>query len=675
MNHLSHETSLYLRQHAANPVDWHPWGADALAKAKSEAKPIFLSIGYSACHWCHVMEHESFLDAEIAAYLNEHFINIKVDREERPDIDNIYMSAVLALTGHGGWPMSVFLTPDLHPFYAGTYFPPAPRHGMPGFRQVLEAIQAAWMNKREMVIEQSQNITAALVEHATVKGTGDVTLDEGLLQNAGRLLSRAYDLHHGGFGRAPKFPRPLDLRLLLRLYYRFNDIDALQMCTHTLNQMAQGGIYDQLAGGFHRYSTDERWLAPHFEKMLYDNALLVPVYLEAYQITQHAFYRQVAEETLGWVAREMTSSTGGFYSTTDADSEGVEGKFFVWSQAEVRQVLGDDADFAEAVWGITEAGNWEEHTILTRSKSDAQDAVLLKLTDEAFRSKLHEVKAKLLEVREKRVNPGRDEKILAAWNGLMISAFAQASRVLNQPEYAALATRAADFVLSRMRQADGKLFRTALETGTAKLNAYLEDYAFLIEGLLDLVEATWEPRWLREAQTLADIMLAEFWDEGEAGFFFVGHQHETLILREKQSNDNATPSGNSVAITVLLKLSHLTGLERYADYAEKALKHFASGMSQQPMSHGQMLQALDDWLGPVEEFVVFPEDTDISARLYESYRPRKLVVGQPLVIPLLVHRQAIGGQPTVYRCQGQTCDAPWVGETVIVERLSNISTQ
>ncbi|HQR07754.1 MAG TPA: thioredoxin domain-containing protein [Gemmatales bacterium] len=676
MNHLASETSLYLRQHAQNPVDWYPWGPQALARARDEAKPIFLSIGYSACHWCHVMEHESFLDAEVAAFLNEHFINIKVDREERPDIDNIYMNAVLALTGHGGWPMSVFLTPELHAFYAGTYFPPEQRYGMPSFRQVLKAVSDAWQNKREGVIEQSLNITKALADHAQVDGAGNVELTESMLTTAGKMLSRAYDLRYGGFGRAPKFPHPLDLRLLLRLYHRFNDVDALQMVTHTLDQMARGGIYDQLAGGFHRYSTDERWLAPHFEKMLYDNALLVPVYLEAFQATKHDFFKRIAEETLAWVEREMTSLAGGFYSTTDADSEGVEGKFFVWSLEEMEQILGEEADFASGVFDITDGGNWEGHTILTRPKSDAQESHLHQLAEDAFLQRVEAIKSKLLAVRERRVKPGRDEKILAAWNGLMISAFAQASMVLRDKKYVTLAGRAADFVLTRMRQPDGKLYRTSLAEGPAKLNAYLEDYAFMIEGLLQLAEASWEQRWLDSAIALADIMITQFWDQEQGGFFFVSHDHETLIMREKQANDNATPSGNSMAITVLLRLGRLTGSVKYTEYAEKALRLFTAQMGQQPMSYGQMLIALDDWLGTVEEYAVFPvgkvaEKEQVLRNLYETYKPRKVVVGPPLQLPLLQDRAAVSGQITVYRCVNQSCELPWVGVDQIIEKLKS----
>jgi len=675
MNHLSQETSLYLRQHAQNPVDWYPWGPIALERAKKEEKPIFLSIGYSACHWCHVMEHESFLDAEVAAFLNKHFINIKVDREERPDIDNIYMKAVLALTGHGGWPMSVFLTPDLHPFYAGTYFPPEQRYGMPSFRQVLKAVSDAWQNKRDGVIEQSINITKALTEHAQHEGNGNIELSETLLTTAGQMLSRAYDLRYGGFGRAPKFPHPLDLRLLLRLYHRFNDVDALQMVTHTLDQMARGGIYDQLAGGFHRYSTDERWLAPHFEKMLYDNALLVPVYLEAYQATKHGIFKRIAEETLAWVEHDMTSPAGGFYSTTDADSEGVEGKFFVWLLEDVKQILGDEADFASGVFDIGEVGNWEGHTILTRPKTDAQEAHLHQMAEEAFLKRVDSIKGKLLSVRERRIKPGRDEKILAAWNGLMISAFAQAAAVLGDKKYAELASRAAGFVLSKMRQPDGKLYRTSLAEGPAKLNAYLEDYAFMIEGLLQLAQTTWEQRWLDAAIELSEIMIAEFWDVDQGGFYFVGQDHEPLIMREKEANDNATPSGNSMAITALLRLGRLTGSTKYLEYAEKALKLFAAQMGQQPMAYGQMLCALDDWLGPVEELVVFPgqveaENEQVLRVLYEGFRPRKLVVGPPLSLPLLQDRSSQSGQVTVYRCVNQACELAWVGVKNILDKMN-----
>ncbi|MBL8821251.1 MAG: thioredoxin domain-containing protein [Planctomycetia bacterium] len=675
MNHLANETSLYLRQHASNPVEWYPWGDAALSKAKAENKPIFLSIGYSACHWCHVMEHESFVDPDIATMLNEHFINIKVDREERPDIDNIYMNATLALNGHGGWPMSVFLTPDLQPFHAGTYYPPEPRYQMPSFRQLLTAVINGWRDKREMLVQQAQNVTNAVVEHVSREVTGNVELGENLLRGAGTMLNKAHDMRHGGFGSAPKFMHTLDLRLLLRLSARFNDEDAKQIVLFTLDNMARGGIYDQIAGGFHRYSTDARWLVPHFEKMLYDNALLVPVYLEAFQSTGNQEFLRTAEETLSWVEREMTSPSGGFYSTTDADSEGVEGKFFVWSQAECNEVLGEDADFAAGVFDITQAGNWEGHNILNRPKTLHQELVLNKISEKEFHDRLARIKMKLLAAREKRIKPNRDEKILAAWNGLMIAAYAQAAQVTGNKHYADMASWASDFVLTRMRQVDGRLYRATLENGQAKLNAYLEDYAYVIDGLLHLVETTWQPRWLQAARELADIMIKQFWDASSPGFFFTGNDHESLIYREKQINDNATPSGNSVAVTVLLRLARITGDNRYLPYVEKVLRHYAPLMEKQPMALGQLFLTLDDWLGPVDEYAILPgiqaDDAEAALRLlHRKYMPRKLVVGPPLKIPLLEHRNAVDDQVTIYHCVNQTCEQPWVGVQQITSNLN-----
>ncbi|HMP17974.1 MAG TPA: thioredoxin domain-containing protein, partial [Gemmatales bacterium] len=508
-------------------------------------------------------------------------------------------------------------------------------------------------------------------EHAQAQGKSG-TLSEQLLKQAGRQLSQAYDVRYGGFGRAPKFPHPLDLKLLLRLYPRYQDADALQMATHTLEQMARGGMYDQLAGGFHRYSTDERWLVPHFEKMLYDNALLVPVYLEAWQATRHRYFLRIVEETLGWVTREMTSPAGGFYSTTDADSEGVEGKYFVWTLEEVQTLLQEDAEFASALFDITPTGNWEGHTILTRPKSDLQEMALRSMEEEAYFRQLESIRHRLLEAREKRIKPGRDEKILTAWNGLMIAAYAQASLILGRPAYLEQARAAARYVLTYMRQPDGRLFRTSLAGGPARLNAYLEDYAFLIDGLLHLAEASFEQRWLAAALELAEIMIDQFWDNSSAGFFFVGHDHEKLILREKQASDNATPSGNSMAATVLLKLSHLTGHSRYRERAEQTLLHFAGSMEQHPLAYGQMLVALDDYLGPVEEYALLAGEhlQEVRKYLYQKHLPRKVVVGPPLATPLLEGRENRQALPVVYRCQGHTCDAPWVGLEAIASALS-----
>jgi hypothetical protein len=461
-NRLAHETSPYLRQHAHNPVDWYPWGSEALERARRLDRPIFLSIGYSACHWCHVMEHESFESPDIAKVLNEHFISIKVDREERPDLDQIYMTAVQMLTGQGGWPMSMFLTPDLQPFFGGTYFPPNDHYGRPGFKKVLLALAEAWREHRGDLTQQAAEITGRL-RSVTQREPGEGELEPGLLRRSVAHLGRLFDSLHGGFGQAPKFPHPMELRLLLRVRKRFGDDTALQMARLTLDRMAMGGIYDHLGGGFARYSTDERWLVPHFEKMLYDNALLVPAYLEAYQITGEQDYQGVARETLDWVLREMTSPEGPFYSTLDADSEGKEGKFYVWTVAEIEDVLGKElADTFNYVYGVTAEGNWDEpndphvgagRNILHRSKTYEQCARLLKQSREDLRPRLELARRKLFEVRGRRVWPGRDDKMLTSWNGLMIAALAQAAQVLDKPEYAAAATKAADFILKRMRTA------------------------------------------------------------------------------------------------------------------------------------------------------------------------------------------------------------------------------
>jgi uncharacterized protein YyaL (SSP411 family) len=573
-NRLLHETSPYLKQHAHNPVDWYPWGEEALLRARELDRPIFLSIGYSACHWCHVMEHESFEDPEVGKLLNDNFISIKVDREERPDLDQIYMTAVQILTRHGGWPMSVFLTPDLKPFYGGTYFPPEDRHQLPSFKRVVVSIAEAWRDRRADVLAGAANLTENIQLSMHLEpGAGQLGTE--LLRRALDELARRFDQRHGGFGAAPKFPHPMDLRLLLRLAQRFDGDLAQGMATKTLDHMAMGGMYDQLGGGFHRYSTDAEWLVPHFEKMLYDNALLSIAYLEAFQATGKPFYRDVVEETLAYVLREMTSPDGPFYSTQDADSEGVEGKFFVWSLAEVEQVLGrDEARLFADIFDITSDGNWEGHNIPHRSRGYDQEAKLHRMTEDELRRRLELSKRKLFEARSKRVRPGRDEKILTAWNGLMIAAFAQAAQVLARPEYTQAAARASEFVLGHMRAPDGRLLRTTGAGAQPKLNGYLEDYSYIIDALVSLYETTFEPRWIKSAQELAQVMVDQFWDDGEGGFFFTGKNHETLIARTKDPHDNATPSGNAVAVTGLLRLHKLTGNPTWLDKAERTLRLF-----------------------------------------------------------------------------------------------------
>ena len=511
-NHLAHETSPYLRQHAHNPVDWYAWGPEALERARRLDRPIFLSIGYSACHWCHVMEHESFENEEIAKTLNEHFVSIKVDREERPDLDQVYMTAVQRMTGQGGWPLTVFLTPDLRPFTGGTYFPPEDKYGRRGFRGVLLMLADAWRTRRAEIDRAAGELTEFL---QAVAGTRPEPggLDEKLLRGAADALSRAFDPIHGGFGQAPKFPHPMDLRLLLRTSKRFGDDHALHVVRHTLDRMAMGGLYDHVGGGFARYSTDARWFAPHFEKMLYDNALLVPCYAEAFQITGEPFYREIIEETLAWVKREMTSPEGPFYSTLDADSEGEEGKFYVWTADEIEQVLGQDAATFNAVYGVEPEGNWEHgRNILFRAKTFDQYARLTHVSEAELKSLLAACRKKLFTIREGRIRPGRDEKVLTAWNGLMIGALAQAAAALDEPEYAESAARAAGFILDRMRTPEGRLFRAWSAGSPPKLNAYLEDYAYLLEGLISLYEATFDPRWIREALDLSGVLIDQFWD-------------------------------------------------------------------------------------------------------------------------------------------------------------------
>jgi uncharacterized protein YyaL (SSP411 family) len=682
-NRLARETSPYLRQHAHNPVDWYPWGEEALARARQLDRPIFLSIGYSACHWCHVMEHESFEDPEIGKVLNDHFVSIKVDREERPDLDQIYMAAVQLLTRQGGWPMSMFLTPGLKPFFGGTYFPPDNRYGRPSFRQVLDAVLDAWQSRREAVEQQAGELTQHVQMIGQLEPGG--ALNDELLRQAARRLARAFDPTFGGFGSAPKFPHALDLGLLLRVWQRFGDDHALKMVRKTLDMMALGGIYDHLGGGFHRYSTDARWLAPHFEKMLYDNALLTTAYLEGYQATGDSFYKEVVEETLAYVLREMTSPQGPFFSTQDADSEGEEGKFFVWSWQAVQEVLGPDLGRSfGAVYDVTPDGNWEGHNILHRSHSWEQSARLLGKDVGELRMQLAQARRQLFEVRSGRVWPGRDEKVLTSWNGLMIDALARAAQVLDRPEYAVAAARAADFLLTTMRTAEGRLYRTWSAGSEPKLNGYLEDYAFLINALISLYEATFAPRWLEAAQSLTTVLLEQFWDEAEGGFFYTAREHESLIARTRDPHDSSVPSGNSVAVTALLRLAKLTGRSDLLDRARRTLLLFSGLMAQSPQAAGQMLIALDFFLGPVDEVVIAGapqrEDTRAVLRLLrEQFRPLQVVALQPgkddpaeleTVVPLVTGK-LVEEEVTLYLCRDFTCHAPAVGLEAARKALRN----
>lgn len=672
-NRLAGETSPYLLQHAANPVDWYPWGPEALARAKAEDRPIFLSVGYSACHWCHVMEHESFENPDIAALMNAYFINIKVDREERPDIDQIYMAAVQAMTDHGGWPMSVFLTPDLEPFFGGTYFPPSDSRGMAGFPRVLESVHRAWEERREDIMTSAGEMTERLRAMSEIPSE-EGELNVGLLDQAARNLARMFDPRTGGFGSAPKFPHPMDLKLLLRQFARTGEADALQMVRVTLDKMARGGIYDHLGGGFARYSTDERWLVPHFEKMLYDNALLASVYLEAYQVTGDAENARVARETMDYVLGRMTSPEGGLYSTEDADSEGVEGKYYVWSLREVESVLGAArAKEFVYVYDVTERGNWDETNILNLPKTIAQAAKMLGRDENELRASLDGDRAKLLAVRDQRVAPGKDTKILTSWNGLMLAPLAEGGRILRDERYTTAARRAAAFLLERLRRDDGRLLHS-FKDGQAKFNGYLDDYANLIDGLTRLFEVTGETRWLVAALDLARVMIEEFSDRERGGFFYTGTSHEQLIARQRDAYDNATPSGNAMAATALLRLGALTGRQDLADAGRTTLAALHVVLKRAPAAAGQSLVALDFLLARHTELAVFggPDPAEFRAVLeavYARFLPHKVVAPSPYqtagdgapALPLLEGRNVIDGCTTTYICENFACQAPVTG--------------
>lgn len=666
-NLLINETSPYLLQHAHNPVNWYPWGEEAFAEAKRENKPILLSIGYSACHWCHVMEHESFENEEIANLMNDNFVNIKVDREERPDLDQIYMNAVQMMTHHGGWPMTVFLTPEGVPYYGGTYFPPVDRHNMPGFPRVLSALAEAYRQRPDEIAETTASIQRELERLSATRESSEL-LTTGLLDSAYRGIIRNYDQINGGFGSAPKFPPAMTLEFLLRTYYRTGNPEALDIVSATCRKMAEGGIYDQLGGGFHRYSTDSKWLVPHFEKMLYDNALLSRLYLHHYQVGQDNQSRRVAEGVFDYVIREMTSAEGGFYSTQDADSEGVEGKFFVWSKAEIEELLGaEDANLVSDYYNVTAEGNFEGENILNVTRSLKEVASKNKIGPEKLEAALGRSKQKLFEAREQRVKPGRDEKILTAWNGMMMASFAEAGAVLDREDYINVAKHNARFVLNALRD-NGLLLRT-YKDGVAKLNGYLEDYACLGEGLLTLYEATGETEWLEECLAVTQKMVEEFWDDEAGGFFFTGKSHETLIVRSKDFFDNATPSGNSVAVEVLLRLGLLTDNEDYQRRALTVLRLVAEPMTRYPAGFGRVLGALDFYLGaPKEIALVFEVKNEASDSLkrevWSRYLPNKVVGTNQgseqrasQLIPFLRNRPP-APQPTAYVCEHYVCKNP-----------------
>jgi uncharacterized protein len=674
-NRLAHESSPYLLQHAENPVDWYPWGPDALERSREEDLPIFLSIGYSACHWCHVMEHESFEDPRIAALLNEHFVCIKVDREERPDLDQIYMNSVQIMTGRGGWPMSVFLTPDLQPFYGGTYWPPSARMGMPGFDQVVTAVADAWENRREQAMETATQLTQRLQSVDQLPPSAS-SLSATLLDSALIKLEQVLDRRHGGFGQAPKFPHSMDLQLLLRIGLRTKRPVAWEMVQLTLDKMAQGGIYDHLAGGFARYSVDQEWLVPHFEKMLYDNALLATCYLEAFQATHAERYSRVARETLDYVLRYMTDEQGGFHSTEDADSEGEEGKFYVWTPAEVEAVLGAEAAerFCQ-VYDVTAEGNFEGKNILNLPKTIEQFAALRQLEPQHLHQQLDSMRAQLLAARDQRVRPGKDDKILVSWNALMIDGLARGAGILQRPDYLAAAERAADFIWTQMRTSDGRLLHT-WRHGEAKLSAYLDDYAYLANALTTLYEASFNERWLEQALQLVEILLENFQDAEGGAFFYTADDHETLITRTKDLYDSSVPSGNAVAAQVLIRLGKLTGRQDLLEAAEGILKQVTSLMEQSPTAAGQMLIALDLWLGPMTEVVLLgdkshPDTQEVLQAIRQRFLPLQVMAlrseaqvpgGSAALDPLFAGKQRLGPEPTLFVCRQFACQAPVAGK-------------
>ncbi len=679
-NRLAAETSPYLLQHAHNPVDWYPWGPEAFERARREDKPVLLSVGYSACHWCHVMERESFENDEIAALMNQLFVSIKVDREERPDVDQIYMQAVQSMTGRGGWPMTVFLTPDGVPFYGGTYFPPVDRHGMPAFPRLLRAIADAYHTRRGEVVEAGRQLVESMGQSGRL-GASTSLLGRDVLVRAYLGLSGEFDERDGGLGQAPKFPQPMTWEAVLRIARRTGDRRGLEMLRLTLTRMARGGIYDQLGGGFHRYSVDGQWLVPHFEKMLYDNAQLASLYLHAWLATGDALYRRIAEETLDYVRREMTHPEGGFYSAQDADSEGQEGKFFVWSPDEIRRVLGDPAlaRVALAYWGVDDGPNFEGHNILFVPREPAEVAADLGLTPEALAEAIARARALLHAEREKRAHPGLDDKVLASWNGLMLAAFAEAAAVLGREDYLAAAVRNAEFIAGRMVR-DGRLLRS-WKDGRAHITGYLEDHAMVGVGLHALYEATFDRRWLDESRRLADEALRLFWVPEREAFFDTGHDQEALVVRPRNLFDNAVPSGTSVAIDWLLRLAVVLGEERYEATALAALRPMADLMQRYPSGFGRYLSALDFHLGPTAEIALVWRDGEraalapLLATVHGRYQPNRVLVGaregDPAAagLPLLAQRGAVAGRPTAYVCQHYVCRQPVTDPEALARQL------
>ena len=675
MNRLKDETSPYLLQHADNPVDWHPWGEEAFRIAREMDKPVLLSVGYSACHWCHVMAHESFEDAATAEMMNALFVNVKVDREERPDVDDIYMGAVQAIAGQGGWPMTVFLLPDGRPFYGGTYYPKERRFGMPSFTQLMGTVHDAYRNQRDNLEQQANNLHESLKRDVLAIGREDDSgLTADMLDEAAKNLLASIDRENGGFGAQPKFPNPISLEFLLRHHARTQDDETLQLVAFTLRQMAMGGIYDQIGGGFARYSVDAYWLVPHFEKMLYDNAQLSRLYLHAWQITDDSFFKSIAEDIYDYILREMTAANNGFYSATDADSEGEEGKYFVWTIEEVAEAVEPISDqvpraleIAIETYGMTTQGNFEGSNILHLGRPMDETAAVLGMSINDLRAAIDQIKNRLYALRAERVPPGLDDKILTSWNGLMLASLAEAARVLKRDDYLAAARRAADFLLDQMVDVNGRLYRTHKD-GRSKLNGYLEDYANLIDALLEMYQSTFDEAWFLAARQLADVALQHFRSD-DGGFYDTSDDHDALIVRPRNLQDNVTPSGNGMMAKQLLRLAAYTGEARYDEAAREVLRKLSDAMRQYPQAFAESLNAADMLVQGIAEVAIIGDITGKSTAevmdvLQQTYRPNLITalaedgVEQHDNIPLLSARTKIDGKTTVYVCRNFACRMP-----------------
>jgi uncharacterized protein YyaL (SSP411 family) len=689
-NHLRNETSPYLRQHAHNPVDWYPWGLEAFEKAQKENKPIFLSIGYSTCHWCHVMAHESFENPEVAKLMNETFVSIKVDREERPDIDNVYMSACQVMTGGGGWPLSIIMTPDKKPFFAATYVPKESRFGLVGMTELIPHIRELWATRRGEALSLSDKIADVLQK--TSQDTAGEELDEATLKLTYEQLADCFDGQHGGFSCAPKFPTPHNLLFLLRYWRRNGNKAALDMVEKTLQAMQRGGIYDHIGFGFHRYSTDSQWLIPHFEKMLYDQAMLAMAYIEAYQATGKEDYGKTAREIFTYILQDMTSPDGGFYSAEDADSEGEEGKFYLWTQEEVRQALGnEEADFVAQVFNIKKDGNFMGETtgrksganILHLRKPFEEIASDLNLSQQDLQARLEGLRQKLFAYRERRVHPIKDDKILTDWNGLMIAALAKGAQAFDEPQYAEVACRTVDFILGNMRKANGRLWHRHRGEWTG-VDANLDDYAFLVWGLIELYEATFDASHLEFALELTGDMVRHFWDEDGGGFYLVPDDGESLLVRKKEIYDGATPSGNSVAMLNLLRLGRMTANSDLEEKAAKIGRAFSKSVKQSPAAHSQLMAAFDFGIGPCYEVVIAgnaqAEDTKAMVKaLRTRFLPNKVVLLNPSdqespaiaqLAEFTKNQSSIGGKATAYVCLNYNCKLPTTDINKMLELLN-----